>query len=457
MPTIIQTPLVLPLLLSLSSFALPQDLIQRSFPIQGLLPDDTAPTPSEKIAVAHFIVGNTYGYTQSDWAGDIALAQSKGLDGFALNVGVDEWQPARVADAFAAASSFTGFKLFLSFDMTSLPCTQPDDAAILRQYISSYSKHPNQLLIADKPMVSTFSGEKCEFGSPGVNEGWQYALRGENSPPVHFVPAFFVPQNTLPSLPVMDGAFNWNAAWPVGNSDVTFDPDNEWIANLGGRDYMAGGFPLHYGQDSFNKNFILRGDDWELCKRWELLVENRHRVSFAQVITWNDYGESHYVGPIEGTQPNSQAWTDGFDHQGWLDLIHYYILAFKTGVYPPISVDRLFLWARLYPASATAANDAVGKPEHADYTKDYLWAVAFLTTPAYVTLSCGVTRQTALLGMGVSKIQLPLVSSCSVEASVDRGGVNVIDFKPLGFNFQTNPIVYNFNAFVAASPSGALE
>jgi hypothetical protein len=40
-------------------------------------------------------------------------------DAFALNVGIDSWQPARVADAYAAAeSSGTGFKLFLSVDMS---------------------------------------------------------------------------------------------------------------------------------------------------------------------------------------------------------------------------------------------------------------------------------------------------------------------------------------------------
>lgn len=29
-----------------------------------------------------------------------------------------------------------------------------------------------------------------------------------------------------------------------------------------------------------------------------------------------DYGESHYVGPIEGAQPDGTTWVNGFDHQG---------------------------------------------------------------------------------------------------------------------------------------------
>jgi Glycosyl hydrolase family 71 len=40
-------------------------------------------------------------------------------DAFALNVGREDWQRTRVADAYAAALQLqTEFKLFLSFDMT---------------------------------------------------------------------------------------------------------------------------------------------------------------------------------------------------------------------------------------------------------------------------------------------------------------------------------------------------
>lgn len=46
------------------------------------------------------------------------------------------------------------------------------------------------------------------------------------------------------------------------------------------------------------------------------MIANRDKVDVVEVITWNDYGESHYIGPIEGSQPNSQAWVDGMDHTG---------------------------------------------------------------------------------------------------------------------------------------------
>lgn len=48
---------------------------------------------------------------------------------------------------------------------------------------------------------------------------------------------------------------------------------------------------------------------------------------------------------------------------GWLDLQQYYISAFKSGgVYPSVLRDRIFLWARLHPASADAPQDGIGRP-----------------------------------------------------------------------------------------------
>lgn len=93
-----------------------------------------------------------------------------------------------------------------------------------------------------------------------------------------------------------------------------------------------------------------------------MLIQNRTSVALAEVLTWNDFGESHYVGPIEGIQPMSQGWVNGYDHTGWLDLMKYYIAAYKTGTYPTIAKDRVFLWGRLAPANATAPADSVGKP-----------------------------------------------------------------------------------------------
>lgn len=94
----------------------------------------------------------------------------------------------------------------------------------------------------------------------------------------------------------------------------------------------------HYGPETYNKNFIYSGDNWLFVERWEHLIANRAQIDMVEVLTWStscrvmasvpasspdtqphyldDYGESHYIGPIQGAQPMSEAWVNGFDHQG---------------------------------------------------------------------------------------------------------------------------------------------
>lgn len=121
----------------------------------------------------------------------------------------------------------------------------------------------------------------------------------------------------------------------MGGSDLDFSSDQGYIANLGGRIYMAPVSPWfftvhnsaqrslgvlifhkHYGPNTYNKNWIYRPDNWLFAARWEMLFDHRSAVDIVQIISWNDYGESHYIGPIEGAQPMSESWVNGFDHQG---------------------------------------------------------------------------------------------------------------------------------------------
>ncbi|KAJ6535999.1 glycoside hydrolase family 71 protein [Mycena vulgaris] len=412
----------------------------------------SAPVHSSNLVVAHFIVGNTYKYNTDDWTYHIRLATSKGFDAFALNIGSDDWQENQVQKAFDAAQGFD-FNLFISFDMGSIPCSVPTDAFLLQNYIKRFHSSPSYQRIDGKPLVSAFSGQDCKFGNITSNNGWQHAIK--RAEPIHFMPSFFTDSSRFAEYSVIDGAFNWNAAWPMGDQEVDFSPDNDWIGNLGGRSYMAGVSPwffTHYPATTYNKNFIYLADNWMFAKRWELLIANRHKVDIAQAITWNDWSESHYLGPLlkDDTQPGSEAWVDGFDHQGWLDLFAYYIQAFKTGAYPAIDQDRIFLWARLYPANAEAP-DFVGPPLNHQWSRDFLWAIFLLAAPADVALQCGSTHQKWSVPAGLSKVKLALATTCSVTAFVLRGDESDVIFSPPGFEFRTDPPMYNFNAFVAAS------
>ncbi|KAJ7099747.1 glycoside hydrolase family 71 protein [Mycena epipterygia] len=378
------------------------------------------------------MVGNANPYTVKNWASDIALASSKGLDGFVLNVGSDSWQLDKVADAFTAAQSAN----------SSFERLRHDGHA---SYIKKYSIHPNVLQFEGKMLISTFSGEKCQFGQSTVDAGWTSAIK-TGMPPVHFIPAFFVDSSTIGSYPSSDGLFNSKA-------DTSFDTDTTYVSALGGKTYLGAVSPWFF-------------------THYEVLIKNRAQVPIVEVITWNDYGEAHYIGPIEGSQPNSQAWVNGFDHQGWLDIMKYYIEYYKTGSAPTISKDRIFLWAKLYSTNATAP-DPIGPPRDApdtnpvvvvvapsvapppqDWAADMLWAEFHLTEAADLTLICGSSTQTfSSVPAGLSKQKLALTEDCDISAKITRGGSDAVTFAPAGMNFSTTAPSYNFNAFVAASPA----
>lgn len=86
---------------------------------------------------------------------------------------------------------------------------------------------------------------------------------------------------------------------------------------------------------------------------------------FVEVITWNDAGESHYVGnfwqeQIAGSTIGDYA--DGFDHKGWLQIITPFIKAYKAGatsisqISPPSSSPVGTLWYRTLLASASCSS-----------------------------------------------------------------------------------------------------
>ncbi|RDX53305.1 glycoside hydrolase [Lentinus brumalis] len=443
-----------------------------------------------KVVVAHHIVGLTAAFTVDDWKSDISLAQANGIDGFALNIGNDPFTATQADNAFTAAEQLaSNFKLFFSFDMSSFPCKATGDAVQIRQLTLNFASRPNQFTVDGKAFVSTFAGEACDFGHGGdVPGGWkaEYTQHPETTGKVHFVPSFFIDPATFSTFSgVMDGDFNFNSGWPIdlkvaqagsllpgvdlNNIDAngetalqkfigSFDTDNAHITNLANvqgsaQTYMAAVAPwffTHFGADTFNKNFIFDGDEHLWVSRWENLIANRDKVSLIEIVTWNDFGESHYIGPQHGQlPPGSEAWVNGFDHQGWLSLTNFFATQFKTGQAPAVEKDQLVMWARPHPKNATPA-DPVGPPTDFQLFQDKMWAVVLASADGKLTLSSTDSdAQTFDIKAGVNKLSLPIQPNGFMHGVLTRNDQTVIDLKPDGFTFNPNPTAFNYNAFVA--------
>jgi glucan endo-1,3-alpha-glucosidase len=412
-----------------------------------------ASAPATRSLYAHHIIGNTFGYTTSSWSSDFALAVAAGIDGFALNLGSDSWEAQSVAFAYqAATASFPSIKLFFSFDFTSLTCSSTADASSIANYINTYASSSAQVTYNSKTLVSSFSGDSCTFGQSSVVSGWNY-VRTLLKKPMFLVPAIFSDpsQFNSSSFAWLDGELNWNSGWPMGSTALTIASDQQYMADLGSKAYMAAASPCfftYYGPNSFNKDWIYRSDDWLLALRMEQLASMRGTVPFAEIISWNDFGESHYIGPITSNQPGSQGWVNGMPHTGWLGLIAYYAPAFKTGSYPAIKQDQLFLWSRPHSKNTTATSPTNAKPTRWQDTDDNLYAVALLTAPATVQIYSGSNKGTFTLPAGLSKL-LVQSSPGTIGGSIIRNSATVKSWDSAGsFSYVLTPVDYNFNYFV---------
>ncbi|KAJ7644154.1 glycoside hydrolase [Roridomyces roridus] len=450
---------------------------------------------SPKLVVAHHIVGNTFTYTPQDWTDDMNLASASGIDGFALNIGPDDFQVTQTQNAFQAADALGGnFKLFFSLDMSVLPCATADDGAALRQRVLDFATRPSHLQVNGKAFVSTFAGESCTFGEASVPDGWrnQFTQHPDLQGKIQFVPSFFIDPATFTDFSgVMDGAFNFNSGWPIqvtvdfadgiandlaGTGDSLTNTLNQFIganatdlqqigdlANLaagGSRlTYMAAVAPhffTHFGADSFNKNFIFLADQHLLVQRWETLIALRDQVDIVEIVTWNDYGESHYVGPIKGVlPPGSEPWVNGFPHQDWLDLTRYFATAFKTGTTPTIDKDQIIMWARPHPALASSP-DPLSPPTTFQITQDNIWAVVMATAAGTATLTDGISPpQTFDVVPGVNKLAIPIAPGGTLSGTLERNGQTVVSLQTPGSDFTFNgaPALFNYNVFVASATS----
>ncbi|KAL9597636.1 MAG: hypothetical protein Q9219_005019 [cf. Caloplaca sp. 3 TL-2023] len=365
-----------------------------------------------KSVFPHQVVGNTAAYSPSDWQNDINLAKAVGIDAFALNIAAQtNYNEVQLDNAYRAAESL-GFKLFLSFDYAAQGAWSSSAViALLQKYAGSAA----QFKVNGASFVSTFEG-------PANSEEWR-TIRAS-------VPIFLVPDWTSvgpdrfrnEKLDVVDGAcrspppllsyflpdaplqswelticsrltVSWDA-WPQGAVGKTDDSDKAWKAAAGSKTYMMPVSPWFYANLP-DKNYLWRGDDlWH--QRWQQVLEIQ--PNFVEIITWNDYGESHYIGPItaaSGIPDGAHKYIDNMPHDHWRDLLPYYIEAYKSGGSPAVTADTVQVWYRLSPAAAGSNGGTVGNapwepPADANsVVQDTVFFTALVREPSTVSVQIG--------------------------------------------------------------------
>ncbi|KAK6908144.1 hypothetical protein I203_102145 [Kwoniella mangroviensis CBS 8507] len=265
-----------------------------------------------------------------------------------------------------------------------------------------------QLKWDDKIVLSTFGGQ--DLG----DDGWKEVINGVESisgEKVFFIPSFFLPPEEILAKDDVDGAFHWNGAWPMNNHTTNLDSDKPFLNHE--KPYMASVSPLfftHYGTEgdwAFNKSvslenvhvniFLSSADgcfEYFIGTGYLLSLPPDQSPQFIEIISWNDFGESHYIGPLLGAQPGSERWTEGMDHEGFRVMIKYFIQKWKNQICRSPEKDspsndgngdkgKLVVWYRTQSRDMSTAQDRVGKPDHSEWAQDLLNFFILLPTSQY--------------------------------------------------------------------------
>jgi len=325
------------------------------------------------------------------------LAKAAGIDGFVLNI-APPWAGAigkQIATAFAAANDLdSGFKLFFSFDYLGGGAAWDKDDVI--EILKAYGSNSAHYQYNGKPYVSTFEGTQ------NIND-WP-TIRASVPGGITFVPDWtsLGPSGFATHLDIVDGAFSWDM-WPAGPSSITDNNDKAWKSAINGKLYMMGVSPWFYTKlPGYNKEWVWRGDEmWHDC--WQQVLDVEPQI--VQIVSWNDYAESHYIGPIfeagvpDGSDTNAHPYVDGMAHDNWLDLLPHYIGRFKAGGdVPQVETEKLQYWYRLTPAAAGSSDGVTGGPCTDGSTKCYdpntivqdkVFVTALVNAPATVSIQIG--------------------------------------------------------------------
>ncbi|PQE24790.1 alpha-13-glucanase mutanase protein [Rutstroemia sp. NJR-2017a BVV2] len=438
-----------------------------------------------KAVFAHFMVDNTEDFTTTDWTSEIYIAKTANIDAFALNIASGRsFNDAQISNAFTAANAAGGFKLFFSFDYASKGAwDKATFIALLREYVSNGAYfHTN----TSQPLVSTFEG-------PSNAADWTEIKSSTG--------CFFIPDwssyGAKPALElengVADGLFSW-AAWPYDGTRMKTYIDASYLQYLSKyirltvgcvivvtdlsysepsdgstqKPYMMAASPWFYTNlPGFGKNWAWPDVSMSLWSdRWtEILLA---QPDYVEIISWNDYGESHYIGNTRPSPP-FQDGDDTFDyvtdmsHEPWRWPLAIWAEQYKTGK-ATVTEESFILEYLLHSPNdcsdgGTTINTA-SQYQIEDLPVDvlnykYIGVTAVLGSAASVTVTVGGQvypvgwQSEPAGGVGVYHGSVYITSTGAVSADLIRNSATILTVTGEPIGGCTTGGYANFNPFVA--------
>lgn len=194
----------------------------------------------------------------------------------------------------------------------------------------------------------------------------------------------------------------------------------------------------------------------------------------VEILTWNDYGESHYIGPLKNkhTDDGASKWSNDMPHNGWLDLSKPFIAAYKnkdTSVAKYIEKDQIIYWYRRNlkglncDATDTTSGRAPpkpnenyfqGRPDGWQSMEDTVYVVSLLKSAGTVIIKSGSNTVTKEVPAGATLIKVD-ASLGKQTFTLKRGSTNVLaDTSLMDITAVCSCGLYNFNAYVGTVAAG---
>jgi hypothetical protein len=403
-----------------------------------------------------------------DWKTEIILAKQAGIDAFALNMASnDTTNEVALPLAFNAANDLA-FKLLFSFDYAG---NGPWAKAVVIDMINEYGAKDSYYKHGSKALASTFEG-------PGNTADW-VDIKAETG-------CFFIPDwSSIGARPavgladgVADGLFSWDA-WPKGPADMTTYPDASYYDFVGSKPYIMPISPWFYTSlPGYGKNWMWRGDDlW--FQRWQHAISIDRRPDYIRIISWNDYGESHYIGPLDNRQYEAFDigrapfnYVDGMPHDGWRETLPYYISMYKTGS-ASITSETLVSWYRVKKNGACSDGGTTGNTANqlqleyspSEMLQDRISYDALLIDDAEVQVNIGGSVQEGTWdqephgGIGVyhGGVSIGAANSGPVVVTLKRGGVTIATVNGASITSACTDGLNNYNPWVGSANGPLVE
>ena len=388
--------------------------------------------------------------TASDWASDISEAQQAGIDGFVMDIAPEDTNTDSVLQTAFSAAETAGFKLLLSFDYESDGIWDASDVIDL---INQYSDSSAYFQYNGAPLVTTFEGTNNidDWTSIKTSTGC-YFIPDWSSLGANGVASYF---------DIADGAMNWGA-WPDGAANMDISGDMDYMNVLGDRPYMMAVSPWFYTNvPDYDKNWVWRGDDlWH--DRWQEAITLQPAI--VEILTWNDYGESHYIGPIyESGIPEGADYVEGFPHDGWRALLPQYIAAYKSNnATTNATSEQISYWYKLAPSTSgtvdgTTGNDpAEGQTEVSPLavSQDMIFATIYVSQASDFSIQVGDNTATSLTAStaGLNHFSVDMNGQTgNITFTISRNGQTIVT--TTGPELVASPAngIVNFNAYVGSS------